>query len=348
MYLLEKFKARSVRLFSRELISCNFSDSAQTDPVYQVVFDAGESGLSYKVGDALGIFSQNSPNVVHNVLDALGYASQEQVESRHSACPLTAEQLFTSYLDVDKFPAKLKSYFPKTDDTYSFYDAIREFKPRIPLKDLVQIASPLLPRFYSIASSPSVMKDKIELLVRLVSYSGKFDTRYGVCSYFLCNELAKGSCCPVFVQPTKYFTLGEKTVGKPIVMIGSGTGVAPYKGFLQQRLHDNDTGRNVLFFGERFEKANFYYRSFWEKLEEQNKLQLFSAFSRDGNKKTYVQDIVREQEQLISELYDGGAYFFICGSKDLGVGVKKTLEDILGKDALSTMKEERRYLVDVY
>ncbi|WP_041462198.1 sulfite reductase flavoprotein subunit alpha [Chlamydia caviae] len=349
MHLLEKFKAQRVSLLSRELVSCCDSSIASSDAghVYQLFFNTTNSNLSYKVGDSLGIFPKNSLSVVGKILECLGYSPKQLVQTRESS-HITFYDFLRCHANIDKIPAKLKSFFPDVEDSTSLYDAIQKYQPTISLELFTQSVLPLLPRFYSIASAPHPTEGKIELLVRLVSYSGEYEQRHGVCSFFLCKELEIGEECYAFVQPTKHFTIGDHVQNKPIVMIGSGTGIAPYKGFVQQRIYNNDPGMNLLFFGERFEKANFYYQNFWKKAIKNELLKLFLAFSRDGDQKIYVQDLLRKERELVLRACEEGAHFFVCGSKTLGSEVKKTLEDILGKDKLSQLKEERRYVIDVY
>ncbi|WP_348663733.1 sulfite reductase flavoprotein subunit alpha [Chlamydia vaughanii] len=349
MQLLEKFRAQKVSLSSRKLISCcdssvTFSDAGH---VYQLFFDTKDSELSYKVGDSLGVFPKNPRYVVENILESLGYNSKQIVLNRESS-PITIYEFLRSHANLDKLPQKLKTFFQDIEDNSSLYEAIQKEKPRIPITLFTEALLPLLPRFYSIASAPHPSKEEVELLVRLVSYPGQYEQRYGVCSFFLCKELDVDTHCNVFVQPTKHFTIGDNIKDKPIVMIGSGTGIAPYKSFVQNRIYNNDSGTNILFFGERFEKANFYYQDFWKQAVDNDMLKLFLAFSRDSDQKIYVQDLLKKQNELILKAYEEEAHFFVCGSKVLGNEVKKTLEDILGKNKLSQLKEERRYVVDVY
>ncbi|AFS21211.1 ferredoxin reductase domain-containing protein [Chlamydia psittaci] len=349
MHLLEKFKAQRVSLLSRELISCCDSAIASSDAghVYQLLFNTTGSNLSYKVGDSLGVFPKNPVHVVEKILECLSYSPKQLIQSRASS-QISLYDFLRCHTNVNKLPPKLKSFFPDLEETMTFYDAIQKYKPHIPVELFVESVLPLLPRFYSIASAPHHNENQIELLVRLVNYSGEYEQRYGVCSFFLCKELELGKSCNVFVQPTKHFTITDDIQNKPIVMIGSGTGIAPYKAFVQQRIYNNDAGMNMLFFGERFEKANFYYQDFWKKAVENEFLKLFLAFSRDGDHKLYVQDLLKQQADLVLQAYEEGAYFFVCGSKVLGNEIKKTLEDILGKNKLSQLKEEHRYVADVY
>ncbi|WP_100934672.1 sulfite reductase flavoprotein subunit alpha [Candidatus Chlamydia corallus] len=350
MYLQEKLKAQQVPLILRELLSCSDSDSTtnDSDPVYRIVFNSNDTTLSYKVGDALGVLPENSKEASEHLLYLLGYSSMSLVNIKKSSEKVPVQKFFRCYVDLDKIPAKLTSFFPNRDANITLYDAIQEYRPRIPIELFTESVFPLLPRFYSIASSPHVCPKSIELLVKHVSYPGKYQKRFGVCSSFLCSKLQIHDSVPIFVQPTRHFTLSRETQGKPLVMIGAGTGIAPYKAFLEERLFNKDQGSNLLFFGERKEKVNFYYREFWNRAKEKGKLKLFLAFSREGDQKIYVQDLLRLQKDDVRKAYEEGGFFFVCGRKILGIEVKHALEDILGKDALASLREQHRYVIDVY
>lgn len=352
MHLLQKFNAQQALIdICEPLFYCDPSgDLDLGDPVYRIVFNTQSTNLSYKVGDALGVFPKNSPQVIDEVLGFLGVSRGTLVSYIRGACVLPIEEFLEKYADINKLPAKLLSYFPQElAPNTTLYDALKEFLPRIPLEEFVNSVFPLLPRLYSIASSPYVSPQQIELLVRRVSYEGKFHRRYGVCSTFLCETLCPGKDAPyVYVQPTKHFTLSERSQDRPIVMIGSGTGIAPFKGFVEQRVFLKNPKKNLLFFGERQKNANFYYQEFWHEVIDQGSLEMFLAFSRESEQKIYVQDALRTQSKRVREAYEEGALFFICGRKALGIEVKKALEDILGKEHVRALKEEQRYIVDVY
>ncbi|SPN73667.1 Sulfite reductase [NADPH] flavoprotein alpha-component,sulfite reductase,Nitric oxide synthase, oxygenase domain,sulfite reductase [NADPH] flavoprotein, alpha-component,FAD binding domain [Chlamydia serpentis] len=349
MYLQERFKAQQAPLILRELLSCPESTpSNDSDPVYRLVFNSNSPALSYKVGDSLGVLPRNSREVSEDILYFLGYSSVSLVNSKKDQKKIPVQEFLRSYVDLNKIPEKLNSFFPNKDPSITLYDAIQEYRPCIPIELFVESLFPLLPRFYSIASSPNVYPNRIELLVKHVSYPGKYQKRFGVCSSFLCHQLQIQDSAPIFVQPTRHFTLSKATQGKPLVMIGAGTGIAPYKAFLEERLFNKDQGSNLLFFGERKENVNFYYREFWSSAEEKGQLKLFLAFSREGDQKIYVQDLLRREKDSVRKAYEEGASFFVCGRKVLGTEVKHALEDILGKDALTSLREQHRYVIDVY
>ncbi|QHP83645.1 sulfite reductase flavoprotein subunit alpha [Chlamydia suis] len=350
MSLFAKFKALRMVLHSRELCSSH-QDGVQTslDPVFKIVCGPSQSKISYKVGDALGVFPTNSLPLVNSILSTLQYDSRVFVASRYADSPLPVQEFLLSYADLDKFPKALRPFFPEDlDDSWSLAEAILFYRPSIPFEKFINGLSPLLPRFYSIASSPDCSHGQLELLVRCISFPGKEQVRYGLCSAFLCKYLQEGMTFQGFIQPTRYFTLEKKSFGKPLIMVGAGTGIAPYKGFLQHRLYHQDPGANFLFFGERFEKSNFYYRDFLQDLIASEKLQLFTAFSRDAESKMYVQDVIEQQKELIQENYEKGAFFFICGKKIIGTETKRVLGNVLGLPLVQELILEKRLILDVY
>ncbi len=219
--------------------------------------------------------------------------------------------------------------------------------------------APLLPRFYSIASSPSVHPDEAHLTVSLSSYEYKGEIRYGVASQFLCH-LATPHVTPIpcYVQPAAHFTIPSHSHAD-LIMVGPGTGVAPFRAFVQERLAQNATGNHWLFFGERHRATDFFYEEFWTALAQQQKLKLDLAFSRDQAEKIYVQHRMEENGLELWNWLDRGAYLYVCGDADpMAKQVEQTLLQIFethgklsseeSKLFLKTLRKEKRFLSDVY
>jgi sulfite reductase (NADPH) flavoprotein alpha-component len=239
-------------------------------------------------------------------------------------------------------------------------DLLTEFRTtKLPLQELCEQFSPLLPRFYSIASSPKHNPEEIHLTVGLTSYEHRGVIRHGVASHFLCH-LAQEQTTPIpsYIQATPHFTL-PKDPKAPIIMVGPGTGVAPFRGFLQERLALDSPGKNWLFFGERNRHSDFFYEDFWQSLVAQKKLQLDAVFSRDQEKKIYVQHKLLEQGQEIWQWLQEGAFFYICGDADpMAKDVEAALVTITerygnfseheARKYLKHLRAEKRLLVDVY
>ena len=179
---------------------------------------------------------------------------------------------------------------------------------------------------------------------------------YGVCSHYLCYRAPLNEpVIPVFVQPSRHFTLPEASCERPIIMIGPGTGVAPFRAFMQQRT----CTRNWLFFGERNQTCDFYYRTFWEEHISKGHLRLDSAFSRDQAEKIYVQHRLLERKKEVWQWIQEGAYLFVCGdaskmAKDVDQALQHIaqeegkLDPLAARAYFKEMRKEKRYLRDVY
>jgi sulfite reductase (NADPH) flavoprotein alpha-component len=178
-------------------------------------------------------------------------------------------------------------------------------------------------------------------------------------SHFLCHQAAiESTPIPIYVQPSNHFTLPEDPA-TPIIMIGPGTGIAPFRAFLQERIASQAPGLNWLFFGERNQATDFYYADFWLELEKQGRLRLDLAFSRDQKEKIYVQHKLLEQKKSIWNWIEKGAMLYVCGdaeemAKDVEWALKEIVQEegkMIEEDArkfLKTMRAEKRYLLDVY
>ena len=243
------------------------------------------------------------------------------------------------------------------EDPLSFFT---QYDPsKIPLQEWCSQFAPLLPRFYSVASSLNTEQDSVDLLVALLSFTHAGKQRLGVASHFLCHlaEVEK-TPVPIYVQPAHRFMLPQD-VHAPIIMIGPGTGVAPFRAFLQERIHLGSKGENWLFFGERNRQFDFFYEDFWGSLVNQNKLKLDLAFSRDQKDKHYVQHKMYENKSALWRALQEGAYLYVCGdAESMAKEVDATLHRITveegnlshddAKSYLKKMRQEKRYLLDVY
>jgi sulfite reductase (NADPH) flavoprotein alpha-component len=223
----------------------------------------------------------------------------------------------------------------------------------------VDMLSPLLPRFYSIASSQLVVGDEIHLTVAGLRYNSNGHERFGVCTHYLCDLAPLNEAViSLYIQPHHGFTL-PKEKEADIIMVGPGTGVAPFRGFMQERALHQGTGRNWLFFGERSYQEDYFYRHFWQDLETRSLLKVNTAFSRDQEHKIYVQHRMLEHGAEIFRWIDNGAYFYVCGdAQRMAKDVETTLLQIIqiygskteqeAKEYLKKMRTDKKYLRDVY
>jgi sulfite reductase (NADPH) flavoprotein alpha-component len=218
---------------------------------------------------------------------------------------------------------------------------------------------PLLPRFYSIANSALVFPDEIHLTVAYVTYVANGQIRKGIGSYFLCSYAQESMTpIPIYLQPSNHFTLPDDG-GASIILMGPGTGVAPFRAFLQERLASSATGRNWLFFGERNRATDFYYEPFFTELAKAGRLRLDLAFSRDTAEKTYVQHKMYEERKSLWAWLQEGAYFYVCGdaeemAKDVDAMLHRIAREVGGMTEeeshlyVKRLRAEKRYLTDVY
>jgi sulfite reductase (NADPH) flavoprotein alpha-component len=326
--------------------------------------DIQGSELSFKVGDSVAIFPANDLTTVDEIIERLqGENCRDFLLYKANICKCTSALLklleqrgggewLTALLE-DK-PRLLE--FLQTHHLIDILKAIPDANPSP--EELCEKLLPLMPRFYSIASSPKMFPHEIHLTVASLIYPTAHGNRRGVGSHFLCHYADTSTSIPLYVQPSNGFTLPADSDAS-IILIGPGTGVAPFRAFLQERIALQHEGRNWLFFGERNRSTDFYYADYWLELEKQGHLRLSLAFSRDSQEKTYVQHLLWEQRDAIWDWIQSGAYLYVCGdaskmAKDVDATLLKIVSDqggMIEEDArawLKALRKERRYLQDVY
>jgi sulfite reductase (NADPH) flavoprotein alpha-component len=365
---------------SRLIINKRLNAEGSSKDVRQFGFDLGESGITYDAGDALGIWPKNCPDYVFeleqalNVNAAVAVIVDTQEKSLHQAlidnyeiCRPSLEALnFIAQRSNSKELQTLLDADHKKELQEWLYgrqlvDILQEFPLRASIDEFLPLLKRMQPRLYSIASSSKAFAKEIHLTVSAVRYSRFRDSkkiRKGVASTFLADR-AEGVDIPIFVQPSKHFHVPENG-DTPLIMVGPGTGVAPFRGFLQERQARGDQGKNWLFFGEQHAASDFYYQDELLQFQKDGLLnELSLAFSRDQTEKVYVQDRMRERGQDIWNWLEEGAYFCVCGDASrMAKDVDQTLRDIIqhyGKfDAAETvnyirkLNMDKRYLRDVY
>jgi sulfite reductase (NADPH) flavoprotein alpha-component len=254
-----------------------------------------------------------------------------------------SKEILAEYLDQREFVDLLAEYPSAQFTAQEFVDHLRK----------------LMPRLYSIASSPKVFPSEIHLTVAVVRYRTNERDRVGVCSSFLAERAQVGSTAvPVFVSHSHF---GPPEDGaKDVIMVGPGTGIAPFRAFVQDRKASGATGRNWVFFGDQHKATDFLYEEEWDAYVKEGAVtRLDTAFSRDQLEKVYVQDRMRENAAEIWAWLQGGAYFFVCGdAKRMAKDVDTALIDIVGAqgkldaaqaaDYVKQLKKDKRYQRDVY
>ena len=351
-----------------------------------IVIDIRGSGLTYEVGDSVGIFSQHDPEILFKTLNAIKATGNEMVKDKQTGEDLRLMDCLTSkYSVTDITPKFLQEVYHRQtqpdkkhalaqllDETnrealkaflgyHEIWDLLEfHYEVNFELQEFVDLLKPLLPRFYSIASSQKYVGEEIHLTIAPLEYETNGHKRRGVCTHFVC-ELAElqAPIVPIFIQPTHNFRLPQDH-HTDLIMIGPGTGVAPFRAFLQERLlFAKSKGKHWLFFGEKQRDFDFYYENDWNSYSEHGHLRLELAFSRDQEHKIYVQHRMLEKGQELYEWLIGGAFLYVCGdaarmAKDVEATLQQILQEYGKMDAVTSreyikkMRQDKRYLRDVY
>jgi sulfite reductase (NADPH) flavoprotein alpha-component len=347
-----------------------------TKETHHVVLDLKNSGMNFKVGDSLGIYGDNDPILVERLISAMRADPEAVVVHPRTQEMMTLKRFLTQKAHITRLTSSFLKLFTNEPSlaqlltnkialdhylaTNDVLDFLLEFGHlSFSLQELIAAFSPLLPRFYSVASSLLAHPDEVHLTVAVPTYTHRNELRYGVASHFL-SHLADVQQTPVpcYVQSTPHFTLPPDDA-VPLIMVGPGTGVAPFRGFLQERIVRNSSGKHWLFFGERHRDYDFFYEEFWNTLVQQEKLSLDLAFSRDQNDKIYVQHKLYENGAEVWDWLEQGAHFYVCGEADpMAKDVESTLLRICqdfgsltsedAKTYIKQLRSQKRYLADIY
>ncbi len=343
--------------------------------------DLSESGLVYEVGDSLGVFPSNDPALIQEILNQLGFSGDEIVPGSDGAPKPLRQALLTDYQITQPDKKLLKAIADRVSEASSLLELmdpaakakLDEFlwgrevidfllhypAARFTAEEFVATLRKLQPRLYSIASSQRAVPTEVHLTVATVEYESHGRARKGVCSAFLAQRCHENTQVPVFVHTAKHFRLPEDP-SVPIIMVGPGTGVAPFRAFLQDRHATGASGRSWLFFGEQHSATDFFYREEWDAFLANGTLtKLTTAFSRDQEHKIYVQHRIKENAAELWQWLNDGAYFYVCGdaarmAKDVETALievaaqegKKSDED--ARAWVESLKHAKRYRKDVY
>ncbi|MFZ3440799.1 assimilatory sulfite reductase (NADPH) flavoprotein subunit [Vibrio harveyi] len=344
--------------------------------VRHVEIDLEESGLTYQPGDALGVWFDNSSELANAILAKAGLSGVESVEvdgeslSIHSALVSKYEITASNPQFVTKFAElsgskklqklvedkdKLREYAANTQ----VVDVLAEKKTKLSAEELVGLLRRLTPRLYSIASSQTEVDEEVHLTVGLVEYDKGDEKRYGGASGFLAQRLEEGGEVKVFVEHNNNFKLPQDD-NTPIIMVGPGTGIAPFRSFIQERDNRDAEGKNWLFFGDRTFTQDFLYQVKWQKYLKSGLLtRLDVAFSRDQAEKVYVQHRILENAEQVWQWIQDGAYIYVCGdatrmAKDVHdalVFVAEQQGKLSREEAeafINDLRKAKRYQRDVY
>jgi len=337
-----------------------------------------DSGIEYEAGDALAVIPRNCPALVQDTLAALGLNGEEPVASAYNGQVPLQQALLEDY--EIRLPAKelLAAIAERSEDAEfaalledkdrlnaylwgrEMVDLLKAFpKARFTADEFVGLLKKLQHRAYSIASSSKQHPDEVHLTVASVRYESHARARKGVCSTFLADRAGEGGEVRVFLTPNKNFGVPADD-NCPMIMVGPGTGVAPFRAFLQERKMRGAMGKNWLFFGERNRACDYFYANELEDYRASGLLtRLDLAFSRDQAEKVYVQQRMRENAGELYAWLEEGGYFFVCGdayrmAKDVDAALHEIIMTAGGMNTdaaaayVNRLKKEKRYLRDVY
>ncbi|WP_192021513.1 assimilatory sulfite reductase (NADPH) flavoprotein subunit [Shewanella sp. WPAGA9] len=357
------------------LVSQKLTGRDSDRDVRHVEIDLGESGIRYEAGDALGIWFTNSSGLVNEVITGLSLDANAEVTV--SKQTLTLEQallekkeltqlypgLVTAWAELAGNDA-LTAIAADKEQTRQFVlghqlaDLITQYPVTIDADKLVALLRPLTPRLYSIASSQAEVESEVHLTVALVEDEREGQTRFGGASHFLASA-EEGQTVKVYVEPNKHFRLPESN-DTPVIMVGPGTGVAPFRAFMQQRAADGVESDSWLFFGNPHFEQDFLYQVEWQQYLKSGELsRLDVAFSRDQAEKVYVQHRIAEQGETLWNWLQNGAHFYICGdaermAKDVHQALINLaiehggLDEAGAENYLEELRSAKRYQKDVY
>lgn len=340
-------------------------------------FNLEGSGLTYEAGDALAVIPHNAQDVVDAILVATQLDGSSIVTLKDGEC--TLGDALTRKLDVTAISLPvLKRYNEIAQDAilaalitdkealkeYTWGREIIDVLTDFPAKSITadQLAGTmrkLPPRLYSIASSPKAHPGEVHLTVGVVRYDSNGRERKGVCSTYLADRIEEGSAIDVFVTPNKHFKVPANP-DAPLIMVGPGTGIAPFRAFIEERQATDAKGKNWLIFGDQHYLTDFLYQTEWQSYLEDGVLtKLDVAFSRDQAEKVYVQDRMRENAKELYAWLEEGASFCVCGDASrMAHDVDQALHDVIAQegsmseaaaaDYVKQLKADKRYVRDVY
>jgi sulfite reductase (NADPH) flavoprotein alpha-component len=340
-----------------------------------------EEGMTYTPGDAVGIIPENRREAVDDVLKALGYKGDERVLD-HYKVEISLDEALRTRLGIGKLArGSVGQYAKLAPDVEGlkvmvgpdnkaraeeycwgreFVDLAVDFPGVVTEpQQLFNVLQRLTPRMYSIASSQAMHQDNVQTTVRVIRYDSHGRSRQGVASGHLGDRAGVGETMPIFLHSNASFRLPEDN-SAPVIMIGPGTGIAPFRAFLEERQATGAPGDNWLFFGEQRAKMDFLYKDQLQGMVKDGVLKhLDTAFSRDQAAKVYVQDKMQEQAVELFHWLERGAYFYVCGDATrMAKDVETALLDVIAKGSngtlehaaeyLAVMKKQKRYQRDVY
>ena len=365
------------KINSKELITGN----CETKRTWHIEVDLLDSGLSFIPGDSLALLPQNDPSLANELIEVLGFSGTETVLNPAKEETTLSKALVENCAITAPDKKLLRSIAEKTGNTElssllepekkkdladhlwgrDIIDVLQENpEAKFEASEFVGLLKKLNVRLYSIASSLAHHPDRVDLTVAIVEYESRGRKKQGVCSSWISERATENCDIPCFITPGKGFRLPEPDDDVPIIMCGPGTGIAPFRAFLQERKETNAKGDAWLLFGEIHEESCYFYKDEWEKFLEDGTLNKIStAWSRDQAEKVYVQHKIIEEGAQFWSWLEEGAIFYVCGDAErMAPDVDKALHQIImdhgdkseeeTEEYVSEMKTNKRYRRDVY
>jgi sulfite reductase (NADPH) flavoprotein alpha-component len=365
-------------------ITANYSLNSESSAkdTRHIVVNLGDSGINYVPGDSLGVVPRNFAQTVDDLLPHLGLAPDTTLDQPTGPVPLRETLIHGFILNrvskkfvkavLERLPAGEKKTqlgeIVANDEAFDDYvftrdytDVLIEYPVGFALPEFMPLINKIAPRLYSIASSPKAHPNEVHLTVAVVNYHTHGRTKYGIASGYLGHgQPLNHPDVPVYIQPTKHFHMPAPDA--PMIMVGPGTGIAPFRAFLEERGATGATGKNWLFFGDQKRASDFLYEGEFAEMQRKGLLTKFDlAFSRDQAEKIYVQDRMRENGAEFWKWLQEGALFYICGdAKRMAKDVHQMMITIAQEHGgmtpeaakeyieVTLAKTEKRYLKDVY
>ena len=351
------------------LLSQKITGRDSAKDVRHIEIDLGDSGLTYQAGDALGVYFDNDQALVAELLTALNFTGDEQVSLKINGAQqaIALKEALISQLEITQTAPNFIEFWANQSGDEKLLtiaadkNSAREFSAEHQIIDVVNLAAAkveaqafvdalrkITPRLYSIASAQAEVEEEVHLTVGLVNYENNGQQRFGGASHFLANRIEEGQQVRVFVEHNDNFRLPSDT-NTPVIMIGPGTGVAPFRAFMQQREADEASGDNWMFFGDQTFTQDFLYQVEWKNYLKSGLLtRLDLAFSRDQAEKIYVQDRLKENAQAVFEWLERGAHVYVCGDMSrMAKDVEATLLEIIATQGKLSEQQAEQYLKDL-
>lgn len=365
---------------AKVLKNVNLNGEGSDKETHHLELSLGDSNLTYEPGDVVGIYPENDPELVGLIIEEMKWNPDEEVTINKEGEKLPLKEALTKHFEITLLSRKIlqnaanftnneklaslvkpenAEQLKEYTDGRDLLDMLRDFGPwNASAQEIISLLRKIPPRLYSIASSLSMHQGEVHLTIGAVRYHAHGRERKGVCSVYIAERVKEGDTVPIFIQQNKHFHLPDRD--KDIIMVGPGTGIAPFRSFIEERKATNAKGKAWLFFGDQHAKTDYLYGDEFEQYKKEGVLTKISlAFSRDQEQKVYVQHKMLENSKELFEWLENGAYFYVCGDKQrMAKDVHETLVEIISKEGqmtrekaeeyLKEMQKEKRYQRDVY